>query len=161
MREEVLTELSREHADYFTKNLVAMRPHAEITMIGHSYGSVVAGLAADHLPSQVKDLVVIGSPGMGVARVADLGTSAHVWAGQSTADWIDWVPSGQILGAGHGAMPTSPGFGDRVFGTGGVSDHDHYLAPGTQSLGNIVQIVLGRDALVTGPDSSARVQAAG
>ena len=158
---EELARAGAKSLDGFVRNLVAMRPDAEVTMIGHSYGSVVAGLAAGHLPSQVKDLVVIGSPGMGVARVADLGTSAHVWAGQSTADWIDWVPSGQILGAGHGAMPTSPGFGDRVFGTGGVSDHDHYLAPGTQSLGNIVQIVLGRDALVTGPDSSARVQAAG
>ena len=28
MREEVLTELSREHADYFTKNLVAIRTEA-------------------------------------------------------------------------------------------------------------------------------------
>ena len=28
MREEVLTELSREHADYFTKNLVAIRSEA-------------------------------------------------------------------------------------------------------------------------------------
>jgi pimeloyl-ACP methyl ester carboxylesterase len=158
---EELARAGAKSLDRFAKNLAAMRPDAVVTLIGHSYGSVVAGLAAAHLPSQVKDLVVIGSPGMGVSRVADLRTSAHVWAGQSPQDWIDWVPSGRMWGAGHGAMPTSPGFGDRVFGTGGVSDHDHYLAPGTQSLDNIVQIVLGRDARVTGPDSSSAVQAAG
>ena len=151
-------ELARAGAtalDQFAEDLAIMRPNAEVTVIGHSYGSVVAGLAAAHLPSQVRDLVVIGSPGMGVSRVAELRTSARVWAGQSVRDWIDWVPAFQVLGAGHGTMPTTPGFGDRVFGTRGVSDHDHYLAPGTQSLGNIVQIVLGRDTSVTGPGSSA------
>jgi pimeloyl-ACP methyl ester carboxylesterase len=159
---EELARAGAKSLERFATNLVTMRPNAVVTMIGHSYGSVVAGLAAAHLPSQVRDLVVIGSPGMGVSRVADLGTSAHVWAGQSTQDCIDWVPAVQLWGAGHGAMPTSPGFGDRVFGTRGVSDHDHYLAPGTQSLGNIVQIMLGHDALVTGPGSSAApVQASG
>jgi hypothetical protein len=147
-------ELARAGAtslDQFARDLATMRPGARVTVIGHSYGSVVAGLAAAHLPSQVKDLVVIGSPGMGVSRVADLRTSAHVWAGQSARDWIDWVPGVQVWGAGHGPMPTTPGFGDSVFGTRGVTDHDHYLAPGTQSLRNIVEIVLGRDASVTGP----------
>jgi hypothetical protein len=42
-----------------------------------------------------------------------------------------------------------------VFGTGGVSDHDHYLSSGTQSLANIVEIVLGRGTAVSPPDSSA------
>lgn len=159
---EELARAGARSLERFAANLVAMRPDAEVTMVGHSYGSVVAGVAAAHLPSQVKDLVVIGSPGMGVSRVADLGTSAHVWAGQSTQDWIDWVPALQLWGAGHGAMPTSPGFGDSVFGTAGVIDHDHYLASGTQSLENIVQIVLDRDALVTGPGSStAPAQASG
>ncbi|MBE3076784.1 MAG: hypothetical protein IMZ75_17945 [Actinobacteria bacterium] len=151
-------ELARAGAtslDRFTGDLATMRPKARVTVIGHSYGSVVVGLAAADLPSQVKDLVVVGSPGMGVSRVADLRTSAQVWAGQSARDWIDWVPAVQVWGAGHGTMPTTPGFGGLVFGTGGVTDHDHYLAPGTQSLGNIVEIVLGRGSSVTGPNSSA------
>jgi hypothetical protein len=92
---------------------------------------------------------------MGVSRAADLHTSAHVWAGQSAQDWIDWVPAFQVWGAGHGTLPITPGFGDRVFGTGGVIDHDHYLAPGTQSLDNITSVVLGRDSSVTGPGFSA------
>jgi pimeloyl-ACP methyl ester carboxylesterase len=150
-------ELARAGAtalDGFTEDLATMRPHARVTVIGHSYGSVVAGLAAADLPSQVKDLVVVGSPGMGVSRVADLHTSAHVWAGQSPQDWIDWLPAFQVWGAGHGTTPTTPGFGDSVFGTNGVIDHDHYLAPGTQSLANIVDIVLGRGSSVTGPNFS-------
>jgi hypothetical protein len=151
-------ELARAGAialDRFTKDLGTMRPNARVTVIGHSYGSVVAGLAAADLPAQVRDLVVVGSPGMGVSRAADLRTTAHVWAGQSAHDWIDWVPAFQVWGAGHGTMPTTPGFGDRVFGCVGVTDHDHYLAPGTQSLANIVAILLGRDSSVTGPNLSA------
>jgi len=149
-------ELARAGAsalDRFTTDLATMRPSARVTVIGHSYGSVVAGLAAADLPSQVKDLVVVGSPGMGVLRAADLHTSAQVWAGQTARDWINWVPAVKVWGAGHGPLPTTTGFGGRVFGTNGVIDHDHYLAPGTQSLANIVDIFLGRDSSVTGSNS--------
>jgi hypothetical protein len=59
-----------------------------------------------------------------------------------------------VWGAGHGTLPTTAGFGATVFGTNGVIDHDHYLAPGTQSLANIVSIVLGHDSSVTGPNSA-------
>jgi len=157
-------ELARAGAvalDQFAGDLVSLRPDSRITVVGHSYGSVVAGLAASRLPSQVKDLVVVGSPGMGVQRAADLRTAARVWAGQSGKDWISWVPPVKVWGAGHGTMPTNPGFGNTVFGTGGVVDHDHYLAPGTQSLANIVKIVLGRDSSVTGPGWLPRAQASG
>jgi len=61
-------ELARAGAtflDGFAKDLATMRPNARMTVIGHSYGSVVAGLAAAELPSQVKDLVVVGQPGHG------------------------------------------------------------------------------------------------
>src|SRR5664280_2644394 len=156
-RDAAREELARAGAtslDRFTQDLAIMRPNARLTLIGHSYGSVVAGLAAASLPAQVKDLVVVGSPGMGVSRVADLHTSARVWAGQSPQDWIEWLPGFQVWGAGHGTTPTTPGFGDSVFGTKGVIDHDHYLAAGTQSLTNIVNIVLGHDSSVTGPNLS-------
>jgi len=152
---EELARAGADALDRFTEDLATMRPGARVTVIGHSYGSVVTGLAAARLPSQVKDLVVVGSPGMGVSRAADLHTSAHLWAGQSSQDWINWVPALRVWGAGHGTLPTTPGFGDIVFGTNGVIDHDHYLAPGTQSLANIVQIVLGRGSSVTGADLAA------
>lgn len=155
-RDAAREELARAGAaslDRFTQDLTIMRPNATLTLVGHSYGSVVTGLAAASLPKQVKDLVVVGSPGMGVSRAADLHTTARVWAGQAAQDWIDWVPAFQVWGAGHGTLPATPDFGARVFGTSGVVDHDHYLAPGTASLANIVSVVLGRDSAVTGPNS--------
>jgi len=157
-RDAAREELARAGAtslDSFVKGLASLRPSAQVTVVGHSYGSVVAGLAAADLPTQVKDIVVVGSPGMGVSRARDLHTSARVWAGQSVLDWIDLLPTFRVWGAGHGTMPATPGFGDTVFGTRGVTDHDRYLAPGTQSLSNIAKIVLGRDTSVTGPDSSS------
>jgi hypothetical protein len=67
-----------------------------------------------------------------------------------------------VWGAGHGTLPTTPGFGDKVFGTKGVTDHDQYLVPGTQSLGNIVDVVVGLDSSVTGPNlKPLSVQASG
>ncbi|BCJ32131.1 alpha/beta hydrolase [Actinocatenispora sera] len=144
-------ELARAGAtalDRFTAGLAAVRPHAAITVVGHSYGSVVAGLAAHRFPRQVGDVAVVGSPGMGVDRAADLHTRARVWAGCAGDDWIRDVPDVQLLGVGHGTAPTDPGFGARRFGTAGVRAHDRYFAPGTESLANLTAILLGRDRAV-------------
>lgn len=86
------------------------------------------------------DLAVFGSPGMGVADVAALGTTARVWAGQSTRDWTRWIPGVRVFGLGHGTKPTDPHFGARLFATTDVIDHDHYLAPGTDSLAALSRI---------------------
>lgn len=150
-REAAREELARTGAaalDRFVAGLAAQRPGATYTVVGHSYGSVVAGLAARGLPGSVTDLVAIGSPGMGVDRAADLHTAARVWAGRSPDDWISDVPDVQVLGVGHGTEPVDPGFGARVFGTTGVHDHDEYLNPGTESLRNIAWIVLNRGSNV-------------
>ncbi|MEV0844145.1 alpha/beta hydrolase [Actinocatenispora sera] len=124
----------------FVAGLAAVRPHATVALLAHSYGSVVVGLAARRLPPQVTDLVVVGSPGMGVDDVSRLGTAARVWAGRCPGDWIRWVPGERVFGLGHGRAPTDPAFGARAFGTGGVADHDHYFAPGTASLANLAAI---------------------
>jgi hypothetical protein len=140
---EAREDLARTGADAlvrFVAGLRAVRPHATFALLAHSYGSVVVGLAARRLPSQVTDLVVVGSPGMGVDDVSRLGTTARVWAGRCPGDWIRWVPGEQVFGLGHGRAPTDPAFGARVFGTGGVDDHDHYYAPGTESLANLTAI---------------------
>ncbi|HEY3501823.1 MAG TPA: alpha/beta hydrolase [Actinocatenispora sp.] len=124
-------------------DLVAVRPGAAITLLGHSYGSVVIGVAAPRLPPQVRDLAVFGSPGMGVASADRLGTTARVWAARAPGDWIRRVPGVRVLGFGHGRQPTHPAFGARPFSTAGVADHDHYLAPGTGSLADLARIVVG------------------
>ena len=68
---------------------LARRGH-QVALICHSYGSVLCGLAAAHLP--VTDIAVIGSPGMDASSAAALHTAARVWAGRGTGDWIRYVP---------------------------------------------------------------------
>ncbi|WP_406150790.1 alpha/beta hydrolase [Streptomyces sp. NBC_01012] len=98
----------------------------------HSYGSVVCGLAA--ADTDASDIVVMGSPGMRADNVTDLGTDAHVWAAKSPDDWIGRVPHVEFLGLGHGADPTSPGFGASVLPADDVPEHDEYFTPGTSTL---------------------------
>ncbi|MGW7076073.1 alpha/beta hydrolase [Streptomyces sp. NPDC054866] len=98
----------------------------------HSYGSVVCGLAAPQLPAS--DLVVLGSPGMRADSVADLHTSARVWAAKDDSDWIGDVPNVELFGLGHGEDPADPGFGARRVPAERAEGHTGYFAPGTDSL---------------------------
>jgi pimeloyl-ACP methyl ester carboxylesterase len=99
-----------------------------VTLVGHSYGALVVGLAAPRLP-QVHKLVVLGAPGMGVSRVSDLG-GARVYSALAPQDWMGRVPQVRLLGFGHGTRPSSPGFGATPLPTGGVAGHDYYLGSG-------------------------------
>jgi hypothetical protein len=128
----------------FIDRLVAAHPAVAITLIGHSYGSVVAGLVAPNLPAQVVDIVAIGSPGMGVWHAADLHTPAHVWAGTAAGDWIRWAPGLRIGGLGHGTHPNDPVFGAHPLPVRDVLDHNGYFAPGTDALRAMAEITLGR-----------------
>jgi hypothetical protein len=127
--------------------VVALARHGDqVALLCHSYGSVVCGLAAPHLP--VTDIAVFGSPGMDASSVASLETKARVWAGLESSDPIRFVPNIQLLGLGFGADPMSPGFGARIFATGD-GGHSGYLDPGTVSLRNLTHIALGDAAAVT------------
>jgi hypothetical protein len=127
----------------FVAGLTVGRPGATIAIIGHSYGSVVAGLAAPFLARAVHDIVVVGSPGMGVDTVAELRTHARVWAGSAEADWTRNLPGVQLLGAGHGRQPADPAFNARYLPARDVSAHDGYFVPGTDSLQAMAEILLG------------------
>ena len=118
----------------------------QVALICHSYGSVVCGLAASHLP--VTDIAVVGSPGMDASSARALHTTARVWAGRGTGDWIEHVPHVQFLGLGFGQDPMAPAFGARIFdcGSGGHSD---YFRPGGIALQNLARIALGDPAGVT------------
>ncbi|RST06023.1 hypothetical protein E2C00_07800 [Streptomyces sp. WAC05374] len=107
----------------------------------HSYGSVVCGLAAPRL--EVGDLVVLGSPGMRADNVADLGTTARVWAAKDPSDWISKVPNVELLGLGHGTDPAAPEFGARPVPVAGARGHTGYFAPGTDSLRTFAAIARG------------------
>jgi hypothetical protein len=127
--------------------VTALAQHGDqVALLCHSYGSVVCGLAAPHLP--VTDIAVFGSPGMDASSVASLHTTARVWAGQESGDSIKYVPHIQLFGLGFGADPMSPGFGARIFATG-TGGHSGYLDPGSVSLRNLTYIALGDSAAVT------------
>jgi hypothetical protein len=115
-------------------------PGVPVTIIGHSYGSVVAGLAAPKLRPTVHDIIAIGSPGMGVDTRADLHSTARVWAGTARGDWTRWIPGVRIFGLGHGTLPADPAFGALPLPVDGVANHDSYFVTGTGSLNAMAEI---------------------
>jgi Alpha/beta hydrolase len=118
----------------------------QVALICHSYGSVVCGLAASHLP--VTDIAVVGSPGMDASSAGALHTTARVWAGRGAGDWIEYVPHIHFLGLGFGQDPMDPAFGARIFAAGS-GGHSSYFKPGGISLRNLAEIALGDTAAVT------------
>lgn len=123
-------------------------PH--ISLLCHSYGSVVCGSAASDL--DVDDIALIGSPGTGVDTADALHTPARVWAARGGDDWVAEVPHIRfdLLGTtiGFGTDPMSPSFGARVF-SAGSGGHSDYFSPGSPSLTNLTRIVLGETSEVT------------
>ncbi|MGP3965662.1 alpha/beta hydrolase [Nonomuraea sp. 3N208] len=129
----------------FVRELRVARPGVRVSLLCHSYGSVVCGRAAPGL--DVADIVLFGSPGAGAADAAALRTPAAVWAGRTAGDWVGGLPHVSIelpfVTVGLGGDPISPGFGARIFAAGG-GGHSDYLASGSTALASIARIVSGR-----------------
>uniref|UniRef100_A0AAU2JTJ0 Alpha/beta hydrolase family protein n=1 Tax=Streptomyces sp. NBC_00049 TaxID=2903617 RepID=A0AAU2JTJ0_9ACTN len=121
-------------------------PGAQLSLLCHSYGSVVC--ARTGTGPAVTDVALFGSPGTGAASARDLPTGARIWAGRGGADWIGNVPHVRLGPIGFGTDPVDPAFGALPFaaGSGGHSD---YLKPGTESLDSLAAIVLGTAATAT------------
>ncbi|WP_344876280.1 alpha/beta hydrolase [Nonomuraea antimicrobica] len=125
------------------RSLLAALPRTlPISLVCHSYGSLVCARAVAGLP--VRDLIVTGSPGLGVTRASDLRTSARIWAALGGND--DVSRPGLLIGPfGFGTDPVRPEFGARVV-DGGDARHHTYLRPGTRTLAQITHIaVTGRE----------------
>ena len=105
------------------------------TVIGHSYGSLVTGMAESGQGLDVDETVLVGSPGVGVDHASDLG-DGNVWVG--LADWDLVGYSGWF-----GPNPHDKGFGATRFHTGDVSGHSSYFNEGSESLRNIGLIAAG------------------
>lgn len=118
----------------------ATAPDARISLLCHSYGSVVC--ARTGTGPKVTDMALFGSPGTGAGSAAELPTRARVWAGRGGADWIGHVPHVRLGGVGFAADPVDPAFGARLFDAG-PGGHSDYLRPGTASLDSLSRIVLG------------------
>lgn len=145
---------------------------AHLTVLGYSYGSLVVGAAARDHGLAADDVVFVGSPGVGVTRVDELGLSAgHVW---STTAWNDPIQhvapsfaqalSGAALTVArpalagvaalapdedlwHGHNPSRTGFGGQVFSSDADARfraaHAAYWDAGNVALDNIARITLG------------------
>ncbi|MEU6667131.1 alpha/beta hydrolase [Streptomyces sp. NPDC046727] len=135
----------------FVRHLRAAAPAgAHVSLLCHSYGSVVCGRAAPALAAD--DIALIGSPGTGADSVAALHTRARVWAARGSGDWVAHVPHvrADLFGTtvGFGTDPVSAAFGARVFDAAGA-DHSGYFTPGSASLANLARITLGETSEVT------------
>ncbi|MGW7327203.1 alpha/beta hydrolase [Streptomyces sp. NPDC054840] len=115
-------------------------PGARLSLLCHSYGSVVCARTATG--SAVSDVALFGSPGTGAGSARELPTAARVWVGRGSGDWIGNVPHVRLGGIGFGTDPVDPAFGARAFAAGAVG-HSDYLKPGTVSLDSLAAIVLG------------------
>ncbi|NUK58702.1 alpha/beta hydrolase [Streptomyces lunaelactis] len=84
-------------------------PH--VTAIGHSYGSLTVGTAAQQdggIPG-ADDIILLGSPGTGVDKAEDLGVGKdHVYVGAADNDLVTKLPSEQQSAWGVWGMGGGP-----------------------------------------------------
>lgn len=118
---------------------------AHLSLVGHSYGSTVAGLAlaAPDVEPRVDECVALGSPGMGVRRREELGARTRLWAAQGPSDWIRFFPRATVGHLGLGRAPLHPALGATRFSAGDIVGHSEYYAEGSESLRNIARIAVG------------------
>jgi hypothetical protein len=133
------------------------------TVLGHSYGSLVAGVTARDRGLDADDLVFVGSPGVGVLRAEQLHVSGgRVWSSTAADDPVQhYAPgAGQIaldmlanaarpfsahygdaqpdVLLWHGLNPSVTAFGARVFASDPDGGHSGYWqGAGLQSMARI------------------------
>lgn len=97
----------------FMGGLAATNEHEDphLTAIGHSYGSLTVGTAAQQdggIPG-ADDIILLGSPGTGVDKAEDLGVGKdHVYVGAAENDPVTKLPSKQQSAWGGVAMAGGP-----------------------------------------------------
>ena len=128
------------------------RAGATVTIVGHSYGSLVSAEALRD-GMRVDDVVVAGSPGLGASSVDELPLDgAFLYALRAPFDPIGWSEV-------FGRDPSDPRFGATRLDTGDGDNkptgHSSYFEPGTRSLANTAAVVVGRDDLLDVVEPSA------
>ncbi|GLZ01980.1 alpha/beta hydrolase [Actinoplanes sp. NBRC 103695] len=145
-------EAAAPRLDRFEDGLRATHigPDAHQTIIAHSYGTVVTGIAAHRFGLDVDDVVLVASPGVPVNDVTELRLDGvppdqvgqHVYAITGEDDWIQGLI--QYVGGDHGANPVDPDFGAVVLeddsGDGDV--HLGYFDAGTASVRRLGGIII-------------------
>ncbi|MEU4110071.1 alpha/beta hydrolase [Streptomyces sp. NPDC027717] len=98
----------------FMAGVSATNEHSDphITAIGHSYGSLTVGQAAQRhggIPG-ADDIILLGSPGTGADRAEDLNVGRdHVFVGAADNDPVSHLPSKKETAVALGFMGVGPG----------------------------------------------------
>lgn len=125
-----------------------------LTTLGHSYGSLVSGMTAASYTA-MDDLVLFGSPGAGVQHATEFALPAdHVFVGEARGDIVaDLNRFGGVdpAAASFGAVPFQTDGGAHPIGgqTGEVTGHSDYYQADSESLWNMVSVVIDRPDAVT------------
>jgi alpha/beta hydrolase family protein len=114
---EKLDVMSDEHAregapayQQFLEGINVTNQHGDphVTAIGHSYGSLTMATATQEPGgANADDIVILGSPGVGVDHAEDLGVGAdHVFVGAADNDVVTRMPSQEeaALGGAGGLL---------------------------------------------------------
>jgi len=121
---------------------LALHPEQSLTVVAHSFGSVVLGAALADCGLEVTDVVVAGSPGMTVDELRELHLSqSHFFSEQAPGDAV------AELGI-FGSVPSAPTFGGTRMATNApdhplVSEHSEYFEADSEALENIADVVTG------------------
>jgi hypothetical protein len=134
---------------------MALHPSQPLTLVGHSYGSLVVGEGVRD-GAKVNNVVVLGSPGMGVDKAASLhlAPGGHVYAEKAPGDPVSMLetfgtdPAAQSFG-GIRLTVNSPGLPN-------VSGHSHYFTPGSLALRNTADVVNGKSGQAQSPSLGGR-----
>ncbi|MCQ4042503.1 alpha/beta hydrolase [Streptantibioticus rubrisoli] len=139
---------------------------AHTTMIGHSYGSTLVGVAASHGHIATNDIVVAGSPGVEVGNAKDLHVGAnHVWSEAASDDpvpemgkYLSQLPGNAWAVDRFHGIPYNVGYNpqvpsDEAFGANRMhvdtSGHSAYWDSDSESLLNQARVVTGKYGEVT------------
>lgn len=140
----------------YQDKLRAQNPDAHITVVGHSYGSFVSGLASSRHGMKPDDLVLIGSPGVNAEHVSELAVPPdHVWVGAESRDGVTYTSTRY----GLGPNPAHPEFGARLFASEHPQKgeymfrhaHSTYFRSQSQAIPNMAAIFTGDYGAVTPP----------
>ena len=146
-RQAARSERAIAGARDLTRFIAGLPGRSTVSLVGHSYGTVVVGRTARS--ARVTDVIALASPGMDVLSATGLRTRARVWAARAPGDPIGYTPYVRVGGYGHGRDPVTPRFGARVFRTGSAIGHGGYYVAGSESLANLARVALGRTSEVT------------
>lgn len=114
-----------------------------LTAVGHSYGSYILGRAMTS-GAPVDDVVLVGSPGVGVDHASDLGIDpSHVWDGEAGDDPILWTQRRFTPDPLTGVNPQEGDFGANHFSVDGSHGHSEYYKKNSESLHNMADIASG------------------